>query len=556
MKPNRLLPNLVLWLFPVAIVALVVAAFAGIVALTQALWGGVGARQFVQWLVVPLIFAVSIGAREALRYKPQPAEGIEVQPAEHPALWAEVNELARLAETAPPARIVIVPEVNAAVSEAAGQRELVIGLPLLATFTRGQLRSVLAHELGHFAGGDTSAATKVMRRVQFLEQVRARVSIVWRWFFSLYARLYALAAGPVSRMAELRADDLSVRIAGPQTAAESFRALTRADFAWGVALENYVPLFETSGRRAPIGEAVRRIIEANAEDLEPEIDRAIAAGQQSATDTHPPTRERIARFEQAARAGVSVATPPDADLPAVDLLTGGSAWLDAAEAQVLTQDRPLTTWDDVIAHGIRGSIDGSSDRIGASLRSLQLGDGGLDSVLRLIDDPDPVGKVTGGESGEQARSDTIEALATPVLSALLASGAARVVPSWSGPAQIVAADGSELDVEERLASAIDACDSAPVRAWLADQGVDVASAKVEAGGGVPQWLAAISHLTGPWEGRRDVHQWTHGILALPQLDKATVKENKEQVAEKYQHPRLYAARSEGLEAGRALEGSL
>ena len=70
-----------------------------------------------------------------------------------------------------------------------------------------------------------------------------------------------------------------------------------ADFAWGVALENYVPLFETSGRRAPSGEAVRRIIEANAEDLEPEIDRAIAAGQQSATDTHPPTRERIARFE-------------------------------------------------------------------------------------------------------------------------------------------------------------------------------------------------------------------------------------------------------------------
>lgn len=554
---KRLAPSLVLWLFPVVVVALI----GGLVALAvvaSALSGNSApGRIILQWVAIPLAIAVFLAAREAWRYKPEPAAGIEVLPHEHPGLWGEVNQLAALAQTEPPARIVIVPEVNAAVSEAAGQREMLIGLPLLATFTRGQLRSVLAHELGHFAGGDTAAQTRIMRRVAFLERVRERASALWRWFFTAYATLYARAAGPVSREAELRADDLSVRAAGPQVAADAFRALVRADVAWDLTLRQYVPLFDTSGRRAPLGEALQRLIAANADDLEPVVDRAIADQVPAATDSHPPTRERIARFEAAARAGATLQLPPDADAPALSLLSGGSAWLDAAEGQLLTQDRPLSTWEQVVADGVRGAVDADTDRLAAALRSMNLADGGLDSVLRLIEHTQgPIAAITGGESGPEARDATIATLIDPVLSALLAHGAARVLPSWTGQARIVNADGSDLDVGDRVAAAVDARDSTELRAWLAALGIDVASARVAEGGGVPRWLAAASHLTGPWEGRRDVHFWSNGVLALPQLDKATIKENKDQVSEKHQHPRLSRAAAQGLDVGRALPGSL
>ena len=63
-------------------------------------------------------------------------------------------------------------------------------------------------------------------------------------------------------------------------------------------------------------------------------------------------------------------------------------------------------------------------------------------------------------------------------------------------------------------------------------------------------------MTGPWDGRRDVHLWTTGILALPQLDRSTVKEAKDQYSNEHQHPRLHQAAAAGLEAGRSLPGSL
>lgn len=293
MNSRRLLPQLVLWLFPVIVVAMAVLLLWGLYTVTIGS-GGRGFGTLGRILVAPLLVAVVLGFREARRFRAEPAEGIEVTAAQHPALWAEVQQLAQLAQTAPPSRIVIVPEVNAAVTEADGRRELMIGLPLLATFSRGELRSVLAHELGHFAGADI--------------------------------------------------------------------------------------------------------------------------------------------------------------------------------------------------------------------------------------------------------------LANPITAALLASGAADVQLSWTGSARLTGRDGGYLEVNPLVEQAIAAGSSAWLRSWLAGQGVDVTTSYAVAD--VPQWLAAVSQMTGPWQGRRDVHLWSTGILALPPLDKATISENKSQLSDKHQHPRLYAAAAAGLAAGR------
>ena len=556
MKPNRLAPTLVLWLFPVVAVALLVGLVLAIVALGAQFFDGIATQALVRIIALPLALAVVVGGWAAFRHKPEPAEGIELSPTEHPALWAEVTRLAANAQTEAPARIVVTPEANAGVSEVAGRRELVIGLPLLATFSTGELRSVLAHELGHFAGGDTADAARNLRRLAFLTEVRERSGVPWRWLFGAYAWLYALAAGPSSRAAELRADDLSVQAAGPEVAAEAFRALLRADAAWTLVFENYVPLFELAGRRAPLGEGLRRVIAANRADIDVRVEEFVAEERPALTDSHPPLRERIARFEAPALVGASSVAAADADRPATDLLGGGAAWLDAAEGQLLANDRPVATWDEVISAGVRGAADAGADELGATLRALELGDGGLDSVLRLIEDRVDGGIVerVGGD-GPDARQQTIDTVWNPVVSALLAAGAARVEPSWTGPAEIVALDGSALDLDERIGAAIDARDTAALRAWLTELGVDVANARA-ASGGVQRWLAAASQMTGPWEGRRDVHLWSTGIVALPPLDKVTVKEAKEQISEKYQHPRLYQTAAEGLDAATSQPGSL
>ncbi|NHB83662.1 M48 family metalloprotease [Tessaracoccus sp. HDW20] len=232
-----------------------------------------------------------------------------------------MTELAALAETAPPDRIVIVAEVNASVAEVAGRRELEIGLPLLAAMTRGELRAVIAHELGHFAGGDTAYSSRIRGRLALIYSVRERVGPVWRWFFTLYGGLFSLVSGADSRRAELRADELALEAAGPDDAAGSFRSLYRAAAAWEVVDEHYAELFEAAGYRACLSEAVAMVARANREDIDKAVEEDIATEKASAFDTHPPVRERIARFEAARGTGPRRTD----DAPALDLV-GGRGW--------------------------------------------------------------------------------------------------------------------------------------------------------------------------------------------------------------------------------------
>ena len=61
----------------------------------------------------------------------------------------------------PPERIYLAPDVNAAVFQRGGllgfggKRVLLVGLPLFDALTVRQLRAVIAHEFGHFYGGDS-----------------------------------------------------------------------------------------------------------------------------------------------------------------------------------------------------------------------------------------------------------------------------------------------------------------------------------------------------------------------------------------------------------------
>ena len=92
-------------------------------------------------------------------------------------------------------------------------------------------------------------------------------------------------------------------------------------------------------------------------------------------------------------------------------LVSGRTWLDAAEGELLVQDRPLATWDEVITAGVRRGVESEADELGASMRAMKLGDGGLDSVLRLVDDHEPGREVEQpGHVGLRVGRDAVQAV--------------------------------------------------------------------------------------------------------------------------------------------------
>ncbi|OYO17714.1 hypothetical protein CGZ94_02175 [Enemella evansiae] len=449
MKSVRaLLSLLLLVLFPLVVVA----ALVGVIALTVTVAGRTGSTPFAAKLIlVPVLLGVVVAVGEVLRRRPEPPPLPELTRAQHPALWAQVDELAALAQTAPPDRIELSPEVNAAVYQTKKGRSMVIGLPLLATFTVAELRSVLAHELGHFAGGDTAASSRTLRLQVFLRTARDHAGLLLGWFYRLYYRLYLWVSSASRRDAEYAADRLSVRATDPQTAAESFRRLYQVALAWDLVEEEYLPMFPLAGARASIGEALHGVLQQNAEPIRRAADEAIATQRPAWDDSHPPTAQRIQNFrDQPTEPGT---TPPDTR-PAV-LLVGRES-LDALEGELLTQDLPLTGWPEVQARAQQVAQRERTGHLLGELRSenviarprladyFALVRNRPDALHPLVSSPDQDG-ATGLHHLTQGLT----------LGALAGTPGVHTRTDWRTEVQWFAPDGSPIDLDALTSALID-----------------------------------------------------------------------------------------------------
>ncbi|MEO8202146.1 MAG: M48 family metallopeptidase, partial [Gemmatimonadota bacterium] len=83
-------------------------------------------------------------------------------PNDHPRLFAIIRELSAKTEQAMPSEVYLDADLNAYVSQRGGvmgfgsRRIMGLGLPLLQLLSISQMKAVLAHEYGHFHGGDTA----------------------------------------------------------------------------------------------------------------------------------------------------------------------------------------------------------------------------------------------------------------------------------------------------------------------------------------------------------------------------------------------------------------
>ncbi len=189
-------------------------------------------------LIVALGVAAAIFAAIVSMFRTVPmnnaVQGELIAPEAAPALWSRIREFAGRLNTAPPEQIIAGIDTNFFVTEQALQvgqqrtkgRSLFVSIPLLRVLDQTEADAVLAHELGHFVGGDTanSAALgpKLVQYDYYSEQMRtAGLTIIAYFLLNLYRVIFEMALQKASREREFAADKIAADLTSPKAIANS-----------------------------------------------------------------------------------------------------------------------------------------------------------------------------------------------------------------------------------------------------------------------------------------------------------------------------------------------
>lgn len=503
-KVRAVLALVVLALFPVAVLGLLVAVVALAVLAFRNEMVGAGV-QVLFWLGLVLVVGLVAALRSVWKGRPQPFTGLRLDEHEHPRLWQEVRSLADGLQTAAPSRIVVDGTVNAAVHEVGGRRELLVGLPLLSVLTRGELRSVLAHELGHYGAGHTRLAALTYKGRDFVVAMAQGTSGPVGWLVRLLAWTYLAVAAASNRDQEHEADAYSARVAGPATAASALRAVVAAEAAWNVLADEYAGVVQDGAHGRPsLTTGVRALLDARREAFGAGVDQVLAERRTSAFDSHPPVGVRVERFDRQVAGGAAPASgpaPSDPDLthPAWTVLGTGpqqaAAALDDVERRLLEMDAPARPWEQVADAAGGAVLAANAGHLArAALQTRTAESPALSALLDAVEQGRGRAMVAplvnpgiAAEHRAQAEDDVLtSALGAAVGYALITQAGARVrfswEPGWDEPFSLIMPDGREVRFEDAVRPVAQRPDHVPaLRDWLRGKGVDLDNeTKVEA----------------------------------------------------------------------------
>lgn len=174
-----------------------------------------------------------------------------------------------------------------------------LGLPLMSRLTTTEFAAVLAHEFGHFHGGDTALGPWIYRTRatigRTLENLGDHSSLL-QGPFAWYGNLFLRITHGISRAQEFAADALAARVVGSRALVQGLKAIHGSSVGFaGFWQQEYRPLLER-GYRAPfqIGFEAFMASPVVASSIASAIEKEIETGQADPFDTHPPLRERIA----------------------------------------------------------------------------------------------------------------------------------------------------------------------------------------------------------------------------------------------------------------------
>ncbi|WTO35410.1 M48 family metalloprotease [Streptomyces achromogenes] len=531
----RALRALVLLLGFYLLSLVLLAALAGVDVLVFG-WGHGPLTAKVGFVTVLLAIPVVRGMLMLRTPKGEDPPGLPVTDADEPRLWALVRELAAAAGTRAPDRILLTGEVNASVSEEPrllgllpGPRRLTLGVPLLIGLTEAQLRSVLAHEYGHFTGGDTRLSALVVRgRVQIGRVIgqfhakadgkvaadRARqerasakrvakgrkakeidttgVGATYRTMariYTAYGKLYLRASLSTARGQEYAADLTAARIAGRDATASALREIPALSASHDFYLDSYATLGLQARLLPPRGEffgGFGRLLAAR--EPEPAKPRAeLPEMPVGPYDSHPPIADRVRRIEALPADGRA----DEARGAALTLLTDPERTLGALEDAVLLDELlacpRAAGWEELLNASMAAGLSATQTPLHRALTAYTGRPATLSALLDVIDDGRlwrlaerlPLSEVAAAAKGrafrEFVRPVLLRSLRTMVLAEFSACSLLSWEFSWTGPATVrlpggdtgTGDAGPEADLDAALQAAVaDHPDTGRLRALL------------------------------------------------------------------------------------------
>jgi Zn-dependent protease with chaperone function len=231
------------------------------------------------------------------------APGPELVVSEQPRLFDVIDGVRRATGQKAPRHVYLLIDVNAWVAQRGGvmvigsQRVMGLGLPLLQVLTVDEMRAVIAHEFGHYHGGDTMLGPWIHKtRMGIVRTLQAVGGGVIGLPFVADSRMFFRVTNAVSRHQEFAADALAAHVAGARALADGLTRVHQAAAAFGGYWQTeFVPALQYQVR-PPLGLGFSHFMHHKqvAADLERALESAMHDAHADPYDTHPPLPERCA----------------------------------------------------------------------------------------------------------------------------------------------------------------------------------------------------------------------------------------------------------------------
>jgi heat shock protein HtpX len=226
---------------------------------------------------------------------------------DQPRLFEEIRRIAEATNSAMPLDVYISANLNAAVAHVGGflgigaRPMMIVGLPMIAALTVSELRGVLAHEFGHYVGGETRLAPVIYRTRQAIgrtvnalarsEHVITRLMFVP---FYLYGLMYLRTTLGISRRQELDADQMAARIAGGEAFESGLVKIHAAGLVFDAYMNGELGGLLAAGCRPPVAEGFALFLRAQGKAAAlQKADEVMREGTSDRYDSHPSLKERL-----------------------------------------------------------------------------------------------------------------------------------------------------------------------------------------------------------------------------------------------------------------------
>ena len=254
-------------------------------------------------IILPFVIAFGVIAAfvRLLRKAKLPDVGVPLDLRQHPQLQDVIGTIATSMTTPMPDHVRVIHDVNAFVAQESrllglipGKRMLGIGAPLLATLTVSQLTAVLAHEFGHYAGGDTRlSGLTYAGQEAMIRSVEVNRGNIAGMLFAGYTKFYLRVTQQVSRQQELDADAAAVALGGREAMSRALVAVEHQASAFEEFIGDFVePLWRHGQHPERLYQGFAQRQAARTSDERMTIHPTSRPADPY--DSHPPLDERLA----------------------------------------------------------------------------------------------------------------------------------------------------------------------------------------------------------------------------------------------------------------------